>query len=184
MSSNCNRDTADHPLRFDPPRNAWLHSVAVASMIWASVVLTACSTSNAGSAGVTPSPTGIEAADTAYYFGSDRKLVAVEALKPPARTINESAMVGTQDAADWIFASTCQASLPDYVDETEMVGKAVFAAYTISQPDRLEVLAVEDLQGVASRKINPLTQVDDGGVCCCALKKCGPVKCCPCKTNC
>jgi hypothetical protein len=170
---------------------ARISSLALPFVFFASLWLGACTTTSPEARGKGTEPpvatrqaNGIENADSAYYFDDSNKLVAVEALKPPVRTIKKSADHANEDGANLIFKSTCQSDYPAYDGEVEMIGKAVLAVYAISTPATLDVLAVEDLAGVASRKIVPLPRLGGGGACCCALKRCGPVKCCPCGSTC
>jgi hypothetical protein len=132
--------------------------------------------------------TVITGADTAYYFGDDEKLVAVEGLSGLSRKIEKSKLVGNQRGTDFVFKCSSQAEMPIFDGPTEMVGKASIAVYAVTGPSLLIVLGVEDLRNVSSRMIVPMKPLDEGlgGACCCALKRCGPAKCCPtgCSTSC
>ncbi len=184
MTSNCNQRTNVALAGYSTGKCMRFRSIALACLLSSSMLLGACTTAAPKSSGGTSSPAqaGIEAADTAYYFDVNRKLVAVEALSGPARKIKKSIEFANEDGANLVFESQCQGSLPTFGGVTEMIGKASLAVYAIAAPEGLTVLGVEDLQDVPSRKILPLkgTGSDGGGVCNCALKRCGPVKCCPC----
>ena len=126
------------------------------------------------------SDTVISGADTAYYFDEADKLVAVEDVYGVGRKIVRSEENSNDDGMSMIMKSSCQDAMPKFGDGTEMAGKAATVVYTVGSLSTMTVLGVEDLTGVASRMITPLRTAETGGICCCALKRCGPTYCCPC----
>lgn len=181
MTSKCHQQRFAAVVGCRSGRSIRRRPIALACLLASSMLLIACSATAPKSPEGAPRevPDGIEMADTAYYFDDSRNLVAVESLSGPARTIEKSIAFANQDGANLIFKSTCQGSLPVFSGETDMIGKATIAVYAISVPESLTVLGVEDLNNVPSRKIVPLKKHPDGGACSCALKRCGPVSCCP-----
>jgi len=126
----------------------------------------------------------VAGADTAYYFDDADKLVAVEGLTGATREIEVSEGFANQDGMTLVLNSSCQEGMQTFTGPTEMVGKALTVVYALSGPTVLTILGVEDLSNVPSRMIEPMKPLDDGGACCCALRRCGSYYCCPCGATC
>jgi hypothetical protein len=128
----------------------------------------------------------VEGADTAYYFDSASKLVAVAGLDGLPFKIKPAEMVSNSDGMRLVMLSIAQNGLPKFEGRTEMVGKASTVVYAVSGASLLAVLGVEDLTGVTSRVIEPMTPLplEEGSTCCCKAVRCDGAICCPCGTSC